>query len=440
MKSIFDTDLTEIREDLTKMIKGWFNLLLNPKEAPPTVRSPELAFVTLYSFTIEDEEKVKDQPMGVFVPELYELAKLGGLRCQLEKDIKDKTFQTKPPTITLMQDKCEKTPFELAVLPVAYSDDDEKSYRVIQKVVEEEFNYRIKNNLALPSVSYKYQIKSDYLKGIEKIGLMVDKPRHIKLNLLNPPERTKLLERSLHWIAQRLALFLTIAAAILIIPKIPMAYVAPAYAGTIIAVAVLGIIIAEWCGKDFSTYSLAETLLREINGFSLKSFRARSVSLKKLIKTTLLLSALLLSGAAAGAGAWFTFMGFHWIVPESVLLAKALMASKYFLATTFALMTGLSTLIGGLVAQSFFWGVGIWNNQIDFDKEQRLAPLDQRKMLSPEQRTWKNQTFLEKLRSENRNQPQKIEAITFAFARLEKNAGSDVAPSERSKSQGLSLN
>lgn len=428
MSSFLVNDVTAIGSDLWNMLKGWLNVLFNPKEAPPTVRSPDLAFVTLFSIKIENQKKVKDKPMGVFVPELYELARIGGLRCQLEKEVKGQIAEIKPPFITLMNGKREKTPFELAVLPVDYSDDNEKSYRPIQKVVEEEFNYRIKYGLALPAVVYKYQIKSDYLRDIERINLMVDKPRHIKLNLLNPSDKTKLLERALHWTAQRIALLLTIVAAILIIPKIPIAYIAPAFTGVIVTVAVLGIIIAEWCGKDFSTYSLAETLLREINSFSLKSPERRSISAKKFIKTTLLLSTLLLSGAAAGAGAWFSFMGFHWIVPEAMILAKALMVTKYFLASTFAVMTALSTWIGGLAAQSFFWGIGIWDNQINFKQQERLSSLSERQILSPLQQDWKNRRFLEKFKVAHQDQPQQVAAMTFAFSTLEKKETTHLSP------------
>jgi hypothetical protein len=269
----FTNDLGEIWGDIKEMISQ--NSFWYPKEAPPSVRNVDLAFIPL----LNDEKKV----VGCFVPELYELAKINGLRCQAENP-----------------ESKRKTPFELAVLPVVYSDQDKKSYLPIQQRMTDEFNYRIEHGLALPPVVNKYQIKSDYLKGLSQIGLTAGSPRAIKLNLINPSEKTTQTERSLHYLAFWAALLLTL----------DQAYKSSATQTSSIAIPLMiaAPLLTDWCGKEFSTCGTAEHLLREVGATKDNSpITVDKISLKKSLKSLLLLSAT--TAAAVGVG-YATVNGF----------------------------------------------------------------------------------------------------------------------------------
>lgn len=356
-------DIGDLWQDFKTIVKDAYVLWVDPQEAPPTIRHYDVAFMAL----IDKNQKT----IGTFVPELYELAKVKGLRAQQE----EAAWLKKHPKATLKQkmqqpfyaelytiDGRAKTPFELAVLPVIYSDDNKKSARGIQKRVEDEFNYRIERRQPLPPTVYKYQLKADYLKNLHLIGLTTGGPRSIKVNLINPGPKTTLVERAAHYMAQRTALILTLIAVL------SLTYTTPLLFGA----AALGVILAKWCGEEFGAFDLAENLMRDIHSIFSKDFiLGDKISLKKVLKTGVLLGAL-------GVGAYGIFFGSMagllalplWQTAAAYITnATALSALQYAVAGFASTVAALGTLVGGTVAQRFFWGLGIWDKQIDFSKE-----------------------------------------------------------------------
>jgi len=327
-------DLPELWSDFKTLVKLNYNLLTKASHAPPTTRHLDLAFVVL----LDKNEEV----VGCFVPELYEIAKIDGLCCQ------NKNSQS--------HDR-KKSPFELSVLPVNYSDDVDNSARPIQKRCEKEFS----NGSPLPPPVYKYQIVSDYLRDLNKIGLHPGNCRSIALNIANPPQKTTLLERIMHYVAQHIALALTLTSALVMLDLAAL---------HLCILPVIGIVLAQWCGNAFGTYSAAETILREIQWLSSDKLRwGDKISVKKLIKTGILLSALV----AAMVGVFTSTFEIFMLLPIPTFvypLATTLFNSLFYLTAGF--VAGISALVTGtsaLTSIRYFWGFGIWDNQIDFSKE-----------------------------------------------------------------------
>lgn len=374
-------DLGEVWQDLKDVAKDAFVLWVDPKEAPPTIRFEDVGFVALH-------KKGTKESHGVFVPELYELAKVRGLKAQQEHDewVNNNPKGTNDdrrnqPFFNALYhaDYTPKSAFELSVLPVIYSDDDKTSARAIQKRVEDEFNNRIERGQPRPPVVFKYQI-SDYLKGLSRIGLESGGPRGIKLNLINPAAKTTMPERIAHYLAQRAALIVTLVAALSIPAGAPLMFGATA----------LGVMLAKWCGEDFGTYDLAENLLRDIKSIFSKDFAlGEKISLKKTLKTTILLGALGVATVGAASAGWLAIMSLPlWQSGVAALGLSVMSGLQIALAGFMGAMAGMGTFVGGTVAQRFFWGLGIWDKQIDFAFEKAPTVLDRKELFNEKLAKW----------------------------------------------------
>ncbi len=374
-------DIKELWKDFKDNTYYGFQYWIKPEWAPPSIRSTDVGFITLLDQANNNQ--------GCFVPELYELAKVGGLRAQQEEKIweqqhpkaKIQTKKKQPFYNELYsRDGTRKSPFALGVLPEIYSDTVMNSARGIQKRIENEYNYRLDKHQPLPPVVCKYQIESDYLKNIHLIQLKAGSARSSKLSLLNPETRTTKTERMAHYLAQRAAFVLTMIAVLSKTFTTPLVFIMSS----------LGVILAKWCSEEFSTYSLTETLLRDIKSNFAKEFRwGDKVSLKKTLKTVVLLAALGIAAYGAFAGTWGAIMGFSaWKAASVFANPIALAAFKGLLAGFASTISGVGTLVGGTVAQRYFWGLGIWDKQIDFSKERVLEPLSKVEKIENKLHQW----------------------------------------------------
>ncbi len=374
-------DIKDLWQDLKEMVYYGSQYWVKPEWAPPSIRSTDVGFITLLD---------KDQNnQGCFVAELYELAKIGGLRAQQEEKVweqqnPDATIETKKVqsfyNALYLSDGTRKTPFALAVLPEIYSDTVMNSVRGIQKRIENEFNYRLDRHQPLPPVVFKYQIESDYLKNIHLINLKAGSARSAKLSLLNPETRTTKTERLAHYLAQRAAFVLTMIAVMSKTFTTPLLFIASS----------VGVVLAKWCSEEFSTYSLTETLLRDIKSNSAKEFRwGDKISLKKTLKTVILLTALGMLAYGAFAGTWGAMMGLSvWKAISVSANPLALSAVQCLLAGFASTLAGVSTFVGGTIGQRYFWGLGIWDKQIDFSKEHALKPISKSEKIENKLKNW----------------------------------------------------
>ncbi len=368
-------DLGDVWQDSKDILKDAWMLWKDPSEAPPAIRNLPLAFMTL-----KDNQ---NNVVGVFVPELYEIALINGLKAQQEEKAwllahpgAAIDLQNPPPFYYELHraDDTPKTPFELSVLPVNYDDNVQSSKDAIIKRAEEEFAYRIQKGQPLPPVADKYQIKSDYLKNLHLINLNAGVPRHVQLNILNPAAKTTMKDRVFHYTAQRAALILTAIAALTVTASTPLWF----------GVAAIGVILAEWCGKEFSTYSAAEATMRNLSSIFAKDFLwGDKISAKKTLKTVALLGALGVATYAVAGFAWAGVAGLSiWnAAAGNAMAGTALLGAKYLLAGFVSGLAAVSTFAGGLEGQRFFWGLGIWDKQIDFSIEKTIAPLNKKAVL-----------------------------------------------------------
>lgn len=364
-------DLNEMAGDALGQIKSAVKLIIDPSEAPPTIRKQDIGFVTLRRKNGDTSE-----PVGCFFPELYELAKVNSLKCQVEfdewnaKEDKD-DLQAQPFYEKLFRaDGQKKTPFELGVLPFIFDDNKQKSKDKIQRHLEKEFHFIQEHNrlvklgakqgkiIKLPAPVNKYRIGAEYLKYVEEIGLEVSAPRDLKLNLLNPGAKTTLLERTLHWIGQRTSILMTVGAALtasyMSVISVPLAIIA-----------VLGTILAKWSATDFGNFDLAETLYRESDWLSSEELRTgETISAKKLLKTSILFLAVASGIGAAALASWEIGMAFS---ISGLGIVSSLV--QYSIASLLATIGIFSTITGGITTQRFFWGTSIWDNQIQLSKE-----------------------------------------------------------------------
>ncbi|MBI2792495.1 MAG: hypothetical protein HYX61_11100 [Gammaproteobacteria bacterium] len=356
-------DLGDLWQDFKGIVNINYLLWTDPREAPPAIRKADAAFISL----LDNQNKT----VGVFVPELYELAKVNGLRAQQEEAL----WKQKHPRSTVANlkkqpfyaelynsDGSQKTAFELAVLPKQYSDFDKRSAYAIEMRITDEFNNRIDKGQPLPPVVYKYQIESDYLKNLHLLNLRAGGPRDVTLNLINPGSKTPIVDRAAHYIAQRSALLLTLIAVLGLTYTSPLTF----------AAASIGVLLAKWCGEEFGVFSLVEILLRDIrSNFSRDFALGDKISLKKTIKTAAMVSALAVTTSAVFVGAWAGILSLPiWgAVGAAVGNASVLSACQFALAGFSSAIAAASTFVFGTVGQRFFWGLGIWDKQIDFSKE-----------------------------------------------------------------------
>lgn len=409
-------DLGDLWQDFKEIANDAYLLWTDPKEAPPTIRTPDAGFLTI----LDKNNKV----VGVFSPDIYELAKINGLIAQ-EAEAKwvkanpraGQQAKKKQPFYKELYhaDGEKKSAWDLARLPVIYSDYDKKSARSIQKRIEDEFNYRLENNKPLPPIVFKYLIKSDYLKDLHLLKLKPGVPRGIKLNLINPADKTPIHERAAHYIAQRSALVVTLVAVLSLTAATPMLFAASA----------LGLMLAKWCGEDCGLFDLTENLLRDVNIFS-KDFRwGEKISVKKTIKTAVLLTALGVTTFGVGSAAYAGIMGLSlWGSAAGMIGAKAAVALQYTLAGFIGGLSAIGTWVGGTMAQRFFWGLGIWDKHIDFTKERKLAPLDKKQMLADKLNKWQHK-LEDVLKEEPGAKPRQVhQQAQKAFTHLRGLAGS----------------
>lgn len=431
MASFLSFDLGELWGDFKGIINDNILLWTDPSEAPPTIRNLDAAFMAL---------KTRDnKPVGTFVPELYELAKVGGLKAQQaeakwlashprasEKAKKAQAFYK----ALYNEDGTKKSPFELAVLPVIYDDQNNKSARPIQKRIEDEFNNRIAQGQALPPTVYKYQIKSDYLRDLHLLNLQTGGPRGIKLNLINPGPKTTIPERATHYIAQRTALLATLLAMVAVTAGTPM----------LLAASAIGVMLAKWCGEEFGLFDLGETLLRDIRSNFSKDFRlGEKISVKKTIKTAVLLAALGVAAAAVVSTVWSAMLGMSlWAGVTNTLGATAATGLKYAIAGYMSFLGGLGTLVGGSVGQRFFWGLGIWDKQIDFAHERAPKVITRKQVLAEKLAKWQHKLEAEVQLQPKRARQSAANNVNEAFTQLRavckvrgKEAANDEQPQRR---------
>lgn len=334
-------DLFDIFGDIHDQMKASWSSWKRPIEAPPTTRDLTVAFVPL----IRESD---GQHVGCFVPELYELAKAGFL-----------SVQHSDPDHA-------KTPFELAIVPFKASRDEPclDELRLLAEHIQREFHFiqnhpdPTKRHLCEPI--QKFTITPNYLAHVKKLGLKVMPCLTVSVTLQNLMIRTSLKERALYYIAQRLALLLTLSTI----------FTLGASSFGLTLIGAMGALIAQWCMKEMSNFGVADHLYREWNWISCRAFwRDQRISPKNTLKTVILGLALFTVVGFAAMSSWESIMKISFEL-SSPFLSHALSFGQYALAAIITTIESLSILLGGLSSLRFYWGFSIWDHQFVKHDEQ----------------------------------------------------------------------
>ncbi len=351
MANVVKQILGEIKGLALNQLKGW-----KPADAPPTVRELGMSYGTL---------ERGGECVGAFVPEMYNLANApeGGL---LECQVAEKQYETteafkaaKPELYAQLHraDGTRKTPFELAVVPI--SNVGKEAIAAVTAHTQKEYYYRRDNALALPVAVSKYRIEPDYLKNIEASGLKLTGIYVEKINIDNPIDKLSKREIVFHYAGLWASFLLTVSAsAALTLAGI----ISPVVAG----LAITGMFIAKKTVSDFAMFDLAEGLTR-YSGWLLytpwKSKDGYKFNFVNSVKTLAKLAGLGVAIYFAAVGAFAGIMALPWVA------GAGMAAAQLGFAGFFATLAGLTTLVGGLFTQSFFWNLSFVDNQVNVTKE-----------------------------------------------------------------------
>jgi hypothetical protein len=362
-------------------LKNRFMSLVGPVDGwSAAVRDYEVSIVPL--------SRLDGTQVGLFVAEMYELAKGGQLKDQMQFERWKRDFIAQQTTnndgqvpsqeeilkalnnekpdlanVLLVGGEFElKTPFELAVLPVMLKDGARFVPDGIRAEISREFHARIKAGLPLQHSVSKLTVASSYLPDIKSAGLKVTEGyspcMHVTLNFSNPVAMQPKVERLMHYTATWLALMMT---------GIAVATVGAFGMPGLLAVAAATFLVAR-SGNNFGLFDNVETLLHEVPTYLSKDFKwFENVTLKKAIEFTLKSAAILTISTLAAVAVSQAVMSLA--LP---LAASAAMPAMLLKAVS-VLQVGAATVAGGVAFISAFFG-----SRGPLKKERGLSPNDKR--------------------------------------------------------------
>lgn len=376
-------DLKELVEDFKGTLKGFYTLVKDLSEAPPTIRKqPDVAVARL-----THSEKGE---LGAFAPELYEMAREGTLKAQLEHKawqeadaatrgaLSEQPFYTQlfyvnadgQPLLDENGQPKQKTPFELAILPHVLNLDGgdkrkfNKNILKCEERIRDEFDNLKQKGLEPPLPVHKYRVQADYLRYAERAhGIKVEGVYDIVVNRANPKDALTKMEKWMHWLAQRAAFIATLTGA-LIVGEI----ISPAVA----VATIVGSVLANLCSKEFGMFGLAESLIRELPRLTFKDIFGNSdttYSIKKILKTVALLAALVMPTYGAAYLGWESIMLIALPLTKYWGVNMAIQGMQMMLASFFALVGGATLVSGATIAQRYFWGLGVQDTQVPLNDD-----------------------------------------------------------------------
>lgn len=300
----------------------------NIEKAAPGVRHIEVAYVPLERRI----KKGKREPIGVFVPEVYLMAKAGLLPEQ-----QNNTMQ--------------KTPFELAVL-------NTYDHPKIQKKLTQIYTQLRDDGKAWPVSISKVRVKQDYLLNLKKSGLRVKKdgngfkdPQAVMLSIKNPANKASRREKIFHFMVPWAAWLVTLSAAV----GVTGIFNPLVLLGTGVAT-----YVANYCANEFTQFSVAESLYRDIGWMMSKDYPlVDKVSFNNATRSLVKLAALGLITSTAVTGAWAGALSLPF-------MSLAPTAFQFSLAGALSFLAGTGTFVGLSGGMRYIWGLSFSDSQIDF--------------------------------------------------------------------------
>lgn len=340
--------------------------------APPTVANIEVAYVPLQR--LDKDNKKHD--IGVFVPELYYIAKAQMLpehfkaqEC-IDKPLADYTEADKQK---LQKEKSNvysklfgengrlRTPFELAMIP---------SYEpaMIFVVVKRAYTKLLEKGKPLPPTISKIRAPDDYMAHISKAGLIIKedgdllfdksyKPtsghycygaQAVHVSVDNHPSKTPLREKLYHFVGNNLAFLVTMSAAVSVTGiSTPLS----------LLLYFVGTYIYMRNGSDFDFYEKAKNLSRDQGSFLSKAYwKDAKFSVKNALITLVQLTALGLGAYLAATAAWSGIMALPFL--------QWAPAVEMAIAGFFSAVAGIGSFVAFSGAMRYLQGLSPFDNQI----------------------------------------------------------------------------
>ena len=344
------------------------NLLTLITDASPANRDFNCAYVLLQN------KEGDGQVVGTYVQGFYQLAKVGGLRCQIEakrvqgnpqalKQIYPKLYKqlykTRQDEKTGETIVIEKSPFELAIINKVAKND-------IQNEITDEYTWQNNDPKGLvPQDVSKYRMMPEWLNQLDpkykpKFRI-VGNPQRLTITVDN---KVKPEDKGLHAVMQVMGMLVTLTTFIaLVMTVLPVAFLASLSTLSLIAVAAAGSLVGLFAlktmgfGNVSNFFGIGEVLWTDVRALLSKQFLKKDkISWGKLARS--LGFAIAIAGLALLAAS-ATF---------SAILALPLIASLGFganiIAGLFAASTFVVSCIGASMPVRCFVGFGIWDNTI----------------------------------------------------------------------------
>lgn len=338
------------------VLKDLLNFIIG---ASPANRDVGCAYVVL-------EDRSTRKVVGTYVQGFYQLAKVGGLRCQIEARGQD-AEALRNSNLKLYRKLYHagklKSPFELAVINKVAKND-------IQNVITEEYTWQNNDPRGLlPQEVSKYRMGPEWLNQLNsKLKpkfCMVGSPQRLTITVDNKgtPRDTRL-----HAMAQTIGMLVTLTTFMgLVMSLLPVAWLATLSTLSLIGVAAASGLVGFFAlktigfGNAANFFGIGEVLWNDVPALLSKQFldTGKRISWGKLARS-LGFSVAIAGLAFLAASATF-----------SSILALPFMASlgigAKILAGLFASSTFIISCIGASGPVRCFAGFGIWDNTIPLE-------------------------------------------------------------------------
>lgn len=340
---------------------GFFDFIF---ESVPSNRSTYCAYILLQSRESSKGTDDGGHETGAYVQGFYQLAKEGGLRCQIVRNTFDSRSQFKKahPALykqlyrTDAQGKVKrKNAFELAIVPEMNEDE-------ILNIIRREYIYQNEHGL-LPQSVFKVQMMKEWLGDLDKTKFKeAGNMSGATITIDNPDKNQKGSEKFLHSALQFIGFFSTVKTffnfSIPFVLLISFSSLTPV-AALAASIGLLFLFTTLHLSDQFGFSDMAEVLWNDLRWLTSKHFmKSKSAfSPSKAIGSACFLIAI---AAFAAVGAQGAFVG---LLALAAPVIGAGMAA-YALAGILAGLSFMGACIGMMLPVRYMHGFGVFDNTI----------------------------------------------------------------------------
>lgn len=343
------------------------------KDASPSNRNFDCAYVTI--------DNHEGKPVGTYVQGFYQLAQVGGLKCQVERNqytnaAEMQKYDPKLYKKLYRSDGTPKTALELAIIHKIAKED-------IQTAIMQEYTWQNAHGQVPQDVS-KYRVVPEWLSNftLEASRLrMRGAPQRTTVTIDNQP---KPKDGLLHSTLQVIGLLMTLTAFVgLVMGVLPAGFLASLSTAAVVGVAAVTALAGYFVlntmglGNVCNFFGLGEVLWTDVRALTSKQFLKanKPISWGKLFNS---IGYGLAIGGLSFMAASATFAGIMALPFVAGLGIAGSMTAGLFASVAF-----VGSFIGGVSPVRCFFGFGIWDNTISqkdiFYASANIKPLKEEK-------------------------------------------------------------